>query len=324
MNEPGVDSAQVRRGAIFLVNIGGPLIVGVLRHQLDGALIGATVGMLLAFADNDGGLLSRLRLLALAAGMIAGGGIIGYLCQDSAPALWATFVAITLSVGMAARGGRETLLTSRLAAMAFTVAADMPSFERHLIWYLIGVAVLNAASRAIDHLLAGPLPLQRAASLQRPSGHGGWLRFALAFSSAAMVSMWIGRTLDLDHTIWIVTTTLVVMLPDAGASYRRILERIAGTFAGVIAALVITMVFDSVVVNCVVILMLAPLIPHHHANRYWLHTGLIALMVLLAYDLTLLNSQSIAKLLTERLLDIVLGCAIGLVGTTLAFSRETK
>lgn len=317
-----VGAAQVRRGALFLVNIGVPVIVGVLRHQPDGALMGAAVGMLLAFADNDGKLFSRLGLLALDAGMIAGGGIIGYLCQDSAAALWSVFVAITLAVGMAARSGREVLLTGRQGAMAFTVAADMPTFEVHLFWYLIGAVALNVASRTVDQLLAGPLPLQPAVPLQKPPGLRGWIRFALAYSSAAVVAMWIGRTFDLVHTIWIVTTTLVVMLPDARASYRRVVERASGTFAGVAAAAVVTVLFDSAAVNCIAILMVAPLIPHHHIHRYWLHTGLIAFMVLLAYDLTLLNSHDITDLLTERLLDVLLGCALGLAGTAVAFPRE--
>ena len=113
-----IDSAQVRRGALFLVNIGVPVIVGAVRHQPDGALIGAVVGMLLAFADNDRELFSRLRLLALNAVMMAGCGIVGYLCRDLAPTFWSVFVAITLSVGMAARGGREMLLTARHGAIA--------------------------------------------------------------------------------------------------------------------------------------------------------------------------------------------------------------
>jgi len=268
-----IDSAQVRRGALFLVNIGVPVIVGAVRHQPDGALIGAVVGMLLAFADNDRELFSRLRLLALNAVMMAGCGIVGYLCRDLAPTFWSVFVAITLSVGMAARGGREMLLTARHGAIAFTIAADIPAFEVHQIWYVIGVVALNAASRVLDHLIAGPLPLQSGAALQKPLRHSGWLRFALAFSSAAVASMWIGRTLDQVHTIWIVTTTILVMLPDARASYRRIFERASGTFAGVVAAWVITMLFHSAAVICIAILAVAPLIPHHHANRYWLHTG---------------------------------------------------
>ena len=106
------------------------------------------------------------------------------------------------------------------------------------------------------------------------------------------------------------------------ASYRRIFERVAGTFAGVLAAWVITMLFHSAAIICIFILVVAPLIPHHLAHRYWLHTGLIALTVLLAYDLTLLDTHSITNLLSERLEDILLGCAMGLVGTAVAFPRE--
>ena len=322
MSEDIVDSAQVRRGALFLVNIGVPVIVGTVRHQPDGALIGAVIGMLLAFSDNDGELLSRLRLLALNAVMIAGCGIAGYLCQNSPLTFWTVFVAITLSVGMAARGGREMLLTARHGAIAFAIAADTPAFEVHQIWYVIGVVALNAASRVLDHLFAGPLPLQPGAPLQKPRGQYGWIRFALAFSGAAVASMWIGRTLDQVRTIWIVITTILVMLPDARASYRRIFERVSGTFAGVVAAWVITMLVHSVTVICIAILAVAPLIPHHHANRYWLHTGLIGLMVMLAYDLTLFDSQGMTNLLTQRLQDIGLGCAMGLIGTVVAFPRE--
>lgn len=322
MNGHSIDSAQIRRGALFLINIGVPVVVGVSRRQPDAALLGAVVGMLFAFADNDRALPGRLRLLGLDAGAIALGGILGWLCRDSAVALWAVFVAITLSVGMAARGGREPLLAGRHCAMAFTVAAAVPSFPAYQLWYLLGVLGLNAVSRSIDHLLAGLLPLQPSAPLQMPSASGGWLRFALAFSSAAVAAMWIGKTLDPVHTIWVVVTTLVVMQADARASYRRIVERVAGTFAGVVAAWLITMLFHSAAVICIAILIVAPFIPHHLAQRYWLHTALIALMVLLAYDLTLFGSHAITNLLTERLEDVLLGCAIALVGTAAAFPRE--
>lgn len=317
-----VDSVQVRRGALFLLNIGVPVVVGVVRAEADAALIGAVVGMLLAFADNDSGLFGRLRLLAVDAGAIAGGGIVGWLCRDSPVALWSVFVAITLSVGMAARGGREPLLAGRHSAMAFTVAAAIPTFELYQLWYLFGVLALNAASRALDHFVCGKLPLQPAAPLQKPSGQNGWLRFALAFSGAAVAALWIGKTLDPVHAIWVVVTTLVVMRPDAKASYRRLVERVAGTFVGVIAAWLITMSVHSAAVIAIAILPVAPFTPQHFARRYWLHAALIALLVMLAYDLTLLNARGIMNPLTERLEDILLGCAIALVGTAAAFPRE--
>jgi hypothetical protein len=44
-------------------------------------------------------------------------------------------------------------------------------------------------------------------------------------------------------------------------------------------------------------------------------------MILLAYDLAEFDSQSISKLLFERVIDMLLGCAIALLGTAAAFPR---
>jgi len=157
--------------------------------------------------------------------------------------------------------------------MAFTVAAALPmTFNLRQASYLFGVFLLAAAARTVDYLIAGPLPRQPAVPLQPPSGHAGWLRYALAFASAATAALWIGQALDPTHTIWVVATTLVVMQADARLSYRRIVERIAGTFAGVVAAWVITG-SQSIALISACILVVAPLIPHHLANRYWLHYG---------------------------------------------------
>jgi hypothetical protein len=316
-----IDAAKIRRAAIFLVNIGVPLVVGVVRGESQAALAAVIVGMLFGFADNSGRLLGRLRLLVLDAGCILCGGFIGYFSRNNAAMLWPAFVAMALAVGMAPRAGRELLLAGRHAIMAFTVAAAIPTFDLLEFYYLGGVVLLAAASRTVDHLIAGPLPRQPVTPLQMPSGRGGWLRFAVAFAGAATAALWLGGTLDPIHTIWVVTTTLVVMQPDARASYRRIVERIAGTFAGVFVAWMITRGFHSPAAICVFILLVAPFIPHHLANRYWLHTALIALLVLLAYDLAELDTEGVAKLLPERVIDMLLGCAMALVGTAAAFPR---
>jgi hypothetical protein len=219
-----IDAGHVRRGALFLINIGAPLVVGVIFGQSQAALAATIVGMLFSFADNDGPLCSRLRLLILD----GGGGIAGYFSRNNTAVHWPVFVTIMLAVGVAARGGREPLFAGRHAAMAFTVAAAVPTFSFLEFDCLLGVLPLAAASRTVDHLIAGPLPRQPAPPLQLPSGLGGSLRFAFAFAGAATAALWIGGTLDPIHTIWVVTTTIVVLQPDARVSYRRILERIPG------------------------------------------------------------------------------------------------
>ena len=179
----------------------------------------------------------------------------------------------------------------------------------------------------VDDWLCGPLPLVVVAPMQRPSGYGGWLRFACAYAVVSTMGLWVGNSLDPTHHFWIVITTLLVMLPSTNASYRRIVERIAGTFAGVVAAWAITVATNSMTAISLAILIVAPYIPHHIGERYWLHTALIALVVMLAYDLTELSTQganavSMADLLMERMKDILLGCAMALIGTVVAFPRD--
>jgi hypothetical protein len=89
----------------------------------------------------------------------------------------------------------------------------------------------------------------------------------------------------------------------------------------VFAAWLITVIFPSVAFVCLCILVVVPLIPHHLAHRYWLHTALIAVMILLAYDLAILDAGGMSRLLSERVVDMLLGCTLALVGTAAAFPR---
>ena len=249
------------------------------------------LGLTLAFADNDKDLPRRLRLVIADGAGIGLGAAAGFFVRNAAFALWPLFVVVAFATGLSARRGRETLIVARNAAMAFAVGGTMPAFDLQEIWFPLGVLAVVIVARVIDHGLFGPLPLVIVAPTQKPSGHGGWLRFACAYALASTMGMWIGSSLDPTHRFWIVITTLLVMLPDANASYRRIVERITGTFLGVVAAWAITVGSDSMMLISLAILIVAPFIPHHIGNRYWLHTALIALVVMLAYDLTELGTQ---------------------------------
>ncbi len=322
-----IDTTLIRRGVLFFAAIGTPVVVAVLRGEPQAAQLGAVLGLTLAFADNEKDLPRRLGLLVVDGVAIGLGAVAGFMVRGSAFLLWPLFVAIAFATGLSARRGRETLIVVRHLAMAFAVGGTILAFDPSDIWYALGVLAVNAIARTLDSWFFGPLSLVAVAPMQRPSGSGGWLRFACAYAAASTMGMWIGGSLDPTHRSWIVITTLVVMLPDANASYRRIVERITGTFAGVVAAWAITVATHSPVVLSLAILLIAPFIPHHVGARYWLHTALIATVVLLAYDLTELstqgvNTEAMGDLLMERMKDILLGCAMALVGTVAAFPRD--
>ena len=153
---PHVDASHVRRGLQFLINIGVPLLVGVLRGESQVALPAVIIGMAFGFADSAGSLFSRLRFLALDALCIGVGAGLGYFARNHAALLVPFFVGLTLGIGLAPLTGRMLPLTGRHAAMAFTVAAALPvTFNLPQAGYLFGVFVLAAAVRTVDYLIAG-------------------------------------------------------------------------------------------------------------------------------------------------------------------------
>lgn len=311
----------LRRGALFLINIGIPITAGVVMRQVQPTLIAAVAGMVLSFADNDGPLSGRLRLLLFDVAAISMAGLISHVSAGTPPLHWVLLAAVTFATGLAAGGGREPVIIGRHSAIAFIVAAAYPAFAISALIYLGGAVLVNVASRSVDHLLFGPLPLLPQVPMQKPASYGGWFRFALAFATTAVAGMWIGDRLGEQHGYWVVITTLMVMQPDAIASSMRIIQRIGGTVAGVAVAWGIALAVHSQIAIYAAIMVVAPLIPHHLTQRYWLHTGLIALLVLLAFDLAQFNSQGMGRLPLERIQDIFIGCALALLGTMAAFPR---
>jgi hypothetical protein len=318
-----IEKTHLRRGAMFMVNIAAPTLYGALTGRGTTALLGGMAALVLSFADNEFDLPRRLWLLLASAACMAGGGLAGFYLHGTPTFLWPGFVAIAFGVGMAARYGRELLIVTRNGVIAFTAAAGFPGFDAFDAQLLAGVLLLTAITRAIDHGLFGPLPRSAAPPQpQRPTSHLGWIRFAVCYAAAGAAALWIGLTLDPTRAIWVVTATMIVMQADAQLSYQRIVERIEGTFLGVLAAWAFASAISEKWMLCALALAVTPFIPHHVGQRYWLHTALIALFVLLMYGYAAPSIHELDVLLGERLKDMLIGCAVAVIGTALAFPRR--
>ena len=319
MGKLSIDQAALRRALLFLAAIGGPLCLGVWMQSPAEALVGAVTGLLLSFADDEGPLKNRLQILAMAAVSLGLGGLIGVYLHGFPWPVWVLFVLATFATGQVLRLGKGPAMAGRNFAMALVVTSGGPEFTIALLWYPVMALLIVVCARLIDHLMAGPLTQQRGGGGRPPAG--GWTRFAVAYAGAATASLWLGVHLDPERALWVVVTTLVVMQSDARLSYVRIVHRIAGTVVGVAAAFALTSVLQSPWLIAAAVLILAPLIPHHLQHRYWLHTALIALVVLLAYHLATSDPRILRGLFTERLEDVLLGAGLALIGTLLAFPR---
>lgn len=316
---PTFDTAALRRSLLFLVAIGGPLCAGVAAASPAGGLLGAVTGLIMSFADDEGALSRRFAILAINAVAIGLGGLAGVLLHGFPWPVWVLFVALTFGAGQALRFGKGPAMATRHCAMALVVTSGGPQFTVALLWYPMLALLIVVVARLADHLIAGPLQQQRGGGGGAPLG--GWTRFALAYAAAATASLWLGVRIDPERALWVTVTTLVVMQSDARLSYVRIVHRIAGTVAGVVAAFALTSLLQDPWVIALAALVLAPFIPHHLQHRYWLHTALIAVVILLAYHLATSDPRILRGLMTERLQDVLLGAGLALIGTLLAFPR---
>lgn len=317
---PSLPPGALRRATLFLIAIGAPLVAGIAMHAPAGALLGAISGMILSFADDEGALPRRLKVLGMVAGGIALGAGGGLLLRGFPWPVWVLFAAATFASGFFLSVGKAPTLAARFGAMALVVTSGAPAFQPVEIYFVLATFAVVLVARVADHWVAGLLPPQPGRPRRIPSG--GWIRFALAYAAAATASLAIGVALDPSRVLWVVVTTLVVMQPDAKASYVLIVQRIAGTVLGVAAAFAISTLVGSPWVVAAIALIIAPLIPHHLHHRYWLHTALIALLILLAYDLAATDPRILRSLFTERLQDVLLGGGLALIGTLAAFPRN--
>jgi hypothetical protein len=326
LSSVGLDRPKLRRTALFVVNIGFPVIAATALAEWRMVLAGAMIAMVASFADDDGPLSARLAMLALVTAGMAAGGIAGHLLGGYFPLFWPLFLAAAFAAGWLYRAPRGPQLAARVFAIALSIVPGLSQVTASELELIAATVAVCALSRAIDHLLFGPLP--RAAGGAPPAGpttSAQPLRFALAYCAVAGLGLWIGLTLDPVRAIWVSTTTLVVMEPDAGANYRRVIGRILGTVAGVIAALALTAVLRTPAALCAAMVAVAAFLPHYVQTRYWLHSALIAVLVLLAYDLTTTagsGNVNVSSLFVERLADVSLGAILALIGTAIAFPHR--
>jgi hypothetical protein len=316
-----VGQATLRRAVLFLLAIGVPLCAAVAQHEPAGALIGAVCGMLFSFADENGALGGRLAILALCAAGIFVGGVVGVLLPGFFWPIWPLFALACFATGQFNRFGKAPVMAARLSAMALVVTSGTPELSFQILWYVVLAFGVTLVIRVADHTLFGPITPPAAVARSAPAG--GWTRFAAAYTAAAVVSLGVGVALDPGRALWVVVTTLMVMQSDARTSYVRIVHRTVGTVVGVVIAYVMTIWLNGRWPIAAAVLLIAPVIPHHVQQRYWLHTALIAVLVLLAYHLAATNLHILRGLFTERLEDVALGAGIALIGTMIAFPRSS-
>ena len=313
---------DLRRGTLSLISIGAPILVGVLAGQAGAGLVGGITGLLLGLSDTEGPLASRLGTTMGVALGIAIGGALGAWLATAHPVFWIAFFAGVFAAGLLNQLGKGPHFAVRFGAIAFAVIAGLPQLTPEMLWYFAGTASLCLIAKLIDQLVNGQLPdgPPWPGTITAPPSH--WLRFGFAYALAATLGLWIGVQSGSVRAVWIAAIVLVFMLPNIRITYRRIVDGVIGTALAVLAVWVLTSLTSSQPVLLGTILVLAFVLPSQ-LPRFWLFIGLVAAIVLIAWDLASVDPALEPLLLWERFEDTLIAAPLAACVTLLFFPRES-
>ncbi|WP_344667698.1 FUSC family protein [Catenulispora yoronensis] len=319
---------DVTRLVLSGVALALPVAVGALTHHLADGLTATMGALLLSAAGHEGGW--RARLTDIAASATAGALTVWLGAVIGASAAWAGVWIVAVASTAALLGGMGTL-EARIAANAtvFTVIGAHlgtgPDTPGHILLFIalgmLTTAVLTlgsyAASRALSPLwrtgLEGPpglaWPFRRNVATWRAGLRTwpGW-QFPVRLGSAMAVAEVVAHFRPGEHTYWIALTVSLVVLRDEAAAPMRAAERGLGTTIGVL--------IGGLLLGVLPTWGMVALIGAIGAVRPWLkaanYTAYAAVMTPLITMLNELGQDMSWAVLRERVLDTLLGCAIGL------------
>jgi hypothetical protein len=297
-------------------------VVGLMRGESAAAVVGGITGLLLTLGDTEGSLSVRLGTTAEVAIGIAAGGVLGWWLATVQPIFWAVFFAGIFVAGLLNQVGKGPHFAVRFGAIAFAVIAGLPDLPPEAVWYFAGAVALSLMAKFVDQTINGPLPdgAPWPGSIAADWPH--WFRFAFAYAIAASAGLWIGVQSGSVRAVWTAAIVLVVMLPDLRITWARIFEVVIGTVLAVLSVWLVTLVGHSPMWLAAVILPLAFVLPSQ-LPRFWLFSGMIAIIVLLAWDLATPDPTLQPTLLSERFLDTLIAAALAAFVTLLFFPRES-
>ena len=280
-------SVTDKEGSTFLTLLAGLILNAVMMFA--GTLIGndiwLSIGLLFAVAFI-GGMLSAFGEIV---------GQIGYV---------ATLVfAVALGQADSADAARERFLAF-LAGGAFSLLLTL------ILWFFN-----RKTSSAVDETDAQKAieketkknPLRGL--LEQLTPKSIIFRHALRLSVASAIAIAIYKFFKLEHGYWLIITVLVIVKPVFADTRKRAFERVLGSVAGGIIAVIIAALFQNIIILDVLLIFFSVLAFSHVRTNYGFYVLFLTPFVVLMIDTVIPGNWEIAFV---RILDTMIGGAIAL------------
>ncbi len=134
-------------------------------------------------------------------------------------------------------------------------------------------------------------------------------RHALRLTLALLIGYIVSLFSTLGHGYWILLTIATIIKPAYSLSKRRNIERLAGTFVGVVIGFMV-LYFAASNITLIFVVMIFTMIIAYSLLRinYAVSIGGITVYLMLSFHF--LYPQGLTALLTDRIIDTLIGCLI--------------
>lgn len=296
-----------------------PLIHGLYLKEVQPAMFGSLMGLVLYLNDHFGKIWIRLKHLFVTFFFLMVTLWIGTSVQGHLIVISIILFTLSFILGKSKTFGVELERMVLFITLQFMTASSEPAvlhgriqlLRYSIISFGIYLALLMIFYIAFKHEIQ-PMKSKRQ-TLKEALKNKTSFRFSLLFACIALASYHLVGILKFSHPYWIVGTALIVMLPDSIQGIYKSFQRFIGTLAGVfIAAAILSLIHDPRIILGF-IFVFALYMPVGLAKNYWV--GNINIAALILFFLEYAAPQSIAThhLAFWRIVDVALGSCLGVI-----------
>jgi uncharacterized membrane protein YccC len=256
--------------------------------------------------------------LAILTGGTTGSLLGGTTYADEALVLLSAFIA-----GWVSASHPGVAAVARFCAVATTVGAGMQFADPRIALAGLAGFVIAIASAFLDWWLFGLSPQEnlvdwRAGLRRALGGVGAGPRYAICYATTAGVALFVAKSLGVNRPYWATIAVLIVMRREGTVSLKMIVQYMAGTLAGILAAALIVHLVPVLGVIAWIAVACAAFSRIGLALNPALGFMGFTAFFMLAIDIALEGEAIHTHLLSTRLYDVAVGCSLALLGTLVA------
>ncbi len=303
-------------GAITL-----PLAIGFATNEIQPAMFGSLMGLVLYLNDHFGEMKTRISHLLVTFIFLMLTMWLGTSAQGHAILISLIIFVLSYLLGKSKTFGIELerlmlfitlqFLTTSSESIVLRTRADLLKYSAlSFVVYLLILLLLSFIFNHATHPMKSKLHTFKHVMRNKESH-----RFSLVFACIALIGYHLVVAMKLSHPYWVVGTAIIVMLPDSIQGIYKSFQRFVGTIGGVfLAALILTIVHDPMII-LIFVFLFSLYMPVGLAKNYWVGNVFIAALILFFLELSAPQSIATHHLAYWRIVDITFGSILGVVAS---------